>query len=328
MSSIIYRSIVTNKFRTENLLNFYNSVGDTQDKHTIYATFGRPDKWADNETDSKFAPPYPDDSIEGIADVWSRMLGAVKIQQELLRPVVPRDDWGDQRFTDPFIHHIGDIVVTNSAPYNRTEIGSGWMIYRCVDVPEVGQCSIKSIVEKGECMKIGGKWTPSRESLLPVGKSDGVDMKDGYIWEYLYTIPPDVAINECTNEHIVVPTPQELIASPSRWGYQHVLKWYPNKYDVIYRMKCHTLRFRAYIDSIYFKEASMVGNKGFRQLSVILDPILMKTNPASADVKATGANYLPTQLERHSGEMIYMENRQPIIRSRDQTEEFNLVFEF
>lgn len=326
--SVIYRSIITSKFRTENLLNFYNSIGDPEGKHTIYASFGRSERWAENETEPNFAPPYPDDSTPGISDMWSRMLGLVKIQQEMLRPVVPRDDWGDQRFSDPFTFHIGDIVVTNSAPYNRTEIGSGWFVYRCVDVPDVGSCSIKAITEKAKCLAVGGSWTPSRQSLLPVGKSDAVDMKDGYLWEYMYMIPPDVAINECTNEHIIIPTPQELMANPVRWGYEHVLRWYPAKYDLIYRMRCNTMRFRAYIDSIYFQDASRIGNEGFRQMSVVLDPILRKASPNDKDVKATARNYLPAQLERHSGEMIYMENRQPIIRSRDQTEEFNLVFEF
>lgn len=326
--SVIYRSIITSKFRTENLLNFYNSVGDAADKHTIYASFGRSEKWADNESDPNFAPPYPDDSTAGISDTWSRMLGVVKIQQEMLRPVVNRDDWGDQRFSNPFTFHIGDIVVTNSAPYNRTEIGSGWFVYRCVDVPDVGACSIDSIKEKAKCLNVGGTWTPSRQSLLPIGKSDAVDMKDGYLWEYMYMIPPDVAINECTTDHIVIPTPAEVQANPTRWGYDHVLKWYPNKFDLIYRMRCNTMRFRAYIDSLKFPEASRVGNSGFRQLSIMLDPIKLKAKPNDPDVKAIDQSYLPSQLERHSGEMIYQENRQPIIRSRDQTEEFNVVFQF
>lgn len=326
--SVIYRSIITSKFRTENLLNFYNSVGDSDGQHGIYAAFGREESWADNESDPRFAPPYPDDTEEGLADIWNRMIGATKIPQELLRPVYPRDDWGDDRYENPEIFKIGDIMVTNTNPYNRTEIGTGWMVYRCVDVPETGQCSITSLLTKGECLGVGGVWTPSSRALLPFGRSDGVDMKDGYIWEYLYTIPPDVAINECTNEHIVIPTPQELINNPSRWGYEDVLTWYPDRYDLIYRMKCNTLRFRAYFDSTFYREASMIGNKGFRQLFIVLNPILKKTNESDPDIRATGNNYLKKDLNLHSGEIIYMENRQPIIRSRDQTEEFNVVFEF
>ncbi|MGR2462321.1 baseplate wedge subunit, partial [Salmonella enterica] len=39
--SNFYRAIVTSKFRTKNLLNFYDMVGDEPTKNTIYATFGR-----------------------------------------------------------------------------------------------------------------------------------------------------------------------------------------------------------------------------------------------------------------------------------------------
>ena len=153
-------------------------------------------------------------------------------------------------------------------------------------------------------------------------------MKDGYIWEYLYTIPPDVAINECTNEYIVIPTPEELIANPSRWGYEHVLKWYPDRYDLIYRMKCNTMRFRAYFDSTFFREASMIGNTGFRQVCVMTNPLLKKDKGSDPDRKATANDYLKSELDLHSGELMYMENRQPIIRSRDQTEELNVIFAF
>ncbi|ATI17408.1 baseplate wedge subunit [Aeromonas phage AS-yj] len=326
--SVIYRAMVTSDFRVANLLNFYSLIGDGNTQNTLYAYFGRSEAWADNESDPKFAPPYPDDTSEGYSDVWSRMLGAVKIQKELIRPVVPRKDWGDQRYADPYTFHIGDIVVTNSAPYNTTEIGSGWMVYRCVDVPSDGMCSIQTIKDKEECLKVGGKWTPSIFSILPIGRSDGVNMQDGYIWEYLYTIPTDVAINDCSNEYIVVPTPDELKTSPDVWGYQHVITWYPNDYNLIGRIKCNTLRFRSYFDSYNFPASSKIGNTGFRQMGIINNPLLVKNTPADPDVKATALSYDPSQLERHSGNIIYMDNRQPVIRSRDQTEEFNVVFSF
>ncbi|QAY01304.1 baseplate wedge subunit [Aeromonas phage ZPAH1] len=326
--SVIYRAKVTSDFRVANLLNFYNAIGDDVSKNTLYAYFGRKDAWADNESDPKFAPPYPDDTTEGFSDVWARMLGAVKIQKEMIRPVVPRRDWGDQRYTNPQTFHVGDIVVTNTAPYNRSEIGSGWIVYRCVDVPSDGLCSIESVITKEECLKIGEQWTPSIKSILPIGKSDGVDMKDGYIWEYLYTIPSDVAINDCSNEYIVVPTPDDLKDNPSVWGYQNVLSWYPNDYNLLNRIKCDTLRFRAYFDSYSFPASSKIGNTGFRQMGLVCNPLLVKAEPSDPDVKATELTYTPDQLERHSGNIIYMDNRQPVIRSRDQTEEFNVVFQF
>lgn len=327
--SKIYRAIITSKFRTKNMLNFYTTVGDTPDQNTIYATFGRETPWATNESDPGFAPPYPNDSIDGTVDAWTNMLGLVKIKKSMLDAIIPRKDWGDVRYDNPKTFYIGDVVVVNNAAYNRTDASIGWMVYRVVDVPDIGSCSISSIDNKVECLAIGGKWTATHESVEPPrGTSNGIDMGDGYIWEYLFTIPPDVSINRCTNEHIVVPFPDELAADPKRWGYENNITWYPDNMGLIYRLKVNSIRFRAYLDSIYFPEASLPGNRGFRQMSVILNPIVKKARPDEKDVKATADSYKPAQLERGSGEMIYMENRQPIIRSLDQTEELNIIFEF
>lgn len=325
----IYRAVVTGKFRTENMMNFREMIGDDPDHNTIYMSIGRTEQWADNESDPEFAPPYPNDDTDGIVDMWTHMIGTTKVPGEMIDAIVARKDWGDTRYPNPKIFYINDIVVVNTAPYNRTDYGKGWMVYRVVDVPDIGSCSISSITGKIDCVRIGGIWTPTHESVEPPrGEANGIDMGDGYIWEYLYTIPPDVVINRCTNEHIVVPFPDELEEDPVRWGYDNVIKWYPDMYDLVFRMKVNSMRFRAYMDSLFFPQASLPGNRGFRQISVIVNPLLKKAIPSAPEVKATGQYYTKEQLELDSGQMIYMENRQPIIRSPDQTEEVSIIFEF
>lgn len=325
----LYRAVMTGNFRTENMMNFREMIGDSPDQNTIYMSIGRPEQWADNETDPEFAPPYPNDDTDGVVDMWTQMIGMTKVPAEMIDAILPRKDWGDTRYSNPKIFSINEIVVVNSAPYNRTDYGKGWMVYRVVDVPDIGSCSISSITGKVECMRIGGVWTPTHESVEPPrGEANGIDMGDGYVWEYLYTIPPDVVINRCTNEHIIVPFPDELEADPVRWGYDNVIKWYPSEYDLVFRTKVNSMRFRAYMDSLFFPQASLPGNRGFRQISVIINPLIKKKTPIESEVKATGQYYTANQLEPVSGRMIYMENRQPITRSPDQTEEVSIVFEF
>lgn len=331
-SSVIYRAIVTSKFRTEKMHNFYQTMGDGADKNTIYLTFGRSTPWAENESEAGFAPPYPSDNTDGVVDMWTNMMGAVKILPSMLDAITPRKDWGDINYPNPKNFHIGDIVVSNSAPYNRTDAGKGWMIYRCVDIPSTGSCSISQIKNKNECTKLGGLWTTTAESLYaPSGTGDTnglVDLGDGYLWEFLYEIPADVSINRCTNEYIVVPWPDEVKDDPSRWGYKDNLTWQQDDYGVIYRVKANTIRFKAYLDSVYFPKASLPGNTGFRQLSLVVNPLEAKLKPNDPNIKATDPNYTVIQLDRQSGEMIYMENRPPIIRAMDQSEEVNIIFEF
>ncbi|WCZ66401.1 baseplate wedge subunit [Yersinia phage MHG19] len=332
-SSVVYRAIITSKFRTEKMHNFYSSIGDKESENTLYVTFGRGESWAPNESEPGFAPPYPADNTDGEVDMWTHMMGAIKVYESMLDAVVPRKDWGDNRYPNPKTFQIGDIVVVNSAPYNRTDVGAGWMVYRVVDIPDNGTCSITDIMEKDECIKLGGKWTAGTESKrAPTGRGDTetghIEMGDGYVWEYLYEIPPDVSINRCTNEHIVVPWSDELSEDPERWGYDNNLTWQPKDYNLIFRVKANTIRFKAFMDSVYFPEASLPGNSGFRQLSIIVNPLEKKAKPSDPNVRAKKEYYSILDLERHSGEMVYMENRQPIIRSTDQTEEINIIFEF
>ncbi|AEX26679.1 baseplate wedge subunit [Klebsiella phage KP27] len=325
----LYRSVITAKFRTENLMNFKDMIGDAADLNTIYMSIGRTESWSDNESDPNFAPPYPNDSTDGVSDMWTHMIGATKVPGDMIDAILPRKDWGDTRYPNPKIFYFNDIVVVNTAPYNRTDPGKGWMVYRVVDVPDIGSCSISSITGKLECIRIGGIWSPSHESSEPPrGEANGIDMGDGYKWEYLYTIPPDVVINRCTNEHIVVPFPGELEEDPVRWGYDNVIQWYPGQYDLVYRLKVNSMRFRAYMDSLFFPQSTLPGNKGFRQISIIVNPLIKKASPTDPEKKATGDYYNANALEPDSGRMIYMENRQPIIRSLDQTEEVSIVFEF
>lgn len=331
VNSTIYRAVITSKFRTEKMYTFYKSIGDGLDKNTMFVSFGKGDPWAQNESEPGFAPPYPSDSEDGVVDIWTNMMGSVKVDPSMLDCVRPRLDWGDPRYgNQTFL--LGDIVVSNNAPYNQTEAGVGWMVYKCVGVPEEGLCSIGNLSNKTECLSLGGVWTPSKTSnITPRGRGDTnglVDTMDGYLWEYLYEIPPDVSINRCTNEYIVIPWPDEIKEAPNRWGYQNNISWQQNDFNIIYRMKANTVRFKAYLDSVYFPEFSLPGNKGFRQIALISNPLEAKVTPNAPNVKAEKGYYTVIDLERQSGEVIYMENRQPVIRSMDQTEEISLIFEF
>lgn len=322
-----YRARILSSFRTKKLLDFYNNMGDGDNQTTAYIMFGRNFPWSEMENEVGFAPPYPLDNTDGVSDFWHNALGALKIEQNMLDSVLPRRDWGDIRYPNPRVFKIGDIIVSNSAPYNQTDIGAGWMVYRVQDVPSVGLCTIDEITNKVDCIQMGGEWTPSYESVAPpMRRVDGergeiFETEDGYVWEYLYTIPPDVSINRCTNEYIVVPMPVELKEDPVKWGYDNNITW-DETYNLVYRIKSTILRFKAYLDSVYFPESALPGNGGFRQLSLVLSPM------EKSGIKANKKAYKINELELHSGEMVYTENRPPIIRSMDQTEEVNILFVF
>ena len=62
----------------------------------------------------------------------------------------------------------------------------------------------------------------------------------------------------------------------------------------------------------------------YRQVGMILDP-LVSENP---EVPSSDPDYLPHEVITYSGDLIYLENRTPITRAKDQTETVRLTIEF
>lgn len=332
--AVVYRGIVTPKFRTTAMLNFIAGIGDTADKNTYYMSFGRKTPWSSFESSSYFKPPYPVTDNTGVAALWDDMLGLMKISPASWVPVIPRKDWGNPELgTAGRIFQVNDVVIVNSLTgVNEFDTSdSGYMVYRCVQIPESGACNISSLETKNECIKAGGVWTPTATPgdylNIPKGKQSAIDTLDGYLWDYLYTIPPDEVINSTNEDYIVVPTPDEIEADPAKWGLSHV-NAANQKNRIIFDLACSTLMGFIRLTDKDFPETNRPGNTGYRQLSIVVNPLLAKTDNGQPDVKATAYSYTPNQLLVESGEILYMENRPPIYRSSDQTELIRIILSF
>lgn len=332
----IYRSMITSEYRTRNLLNFYNLVGDDDDKNTIYMMFGRSETWGTNENDINFAPPYPDDSADGQADMWANALGLIKIPKEQLKAVTPRRDWGDPTLGDKALQFdIGDIVVTNTINVNTHPSALlGYMVYRCTDIPDIGSCSLddeSTEYDKTDCIALGGTWNAQSSSgstnNIPHGTGSVIDTEDGYLWEYLYTIPPSEVINSVTSEYIICPFPDDVTSNPSNWGLDSGISFDRDINRVLYDAGVYELRFKSKLTGTDFPELTAT-NTGYRQIGIVLNPLLYRTDSLGNAEKATKGSYSPDEVQSTSGDLIYMENRQPIYRSKDQVEEFSLIFRF
>lgn len=332
--AVIYRGIVTPQFRTKAMLNFIDGIGDTDDKNTYYMSFGRKTPWSSFEQNSYFKPPYPITDNVGVAGLWDDMLGLMKIPKISWIPVIPRKDWGNPDLgVSGRTFQVNDVVVVNSLTgvneYDTSD--PGYMVYRCVQIPETGVCSISTITGRNECVKSGGLWTPTAtpgETInIPTGKQSAIDTLDGYLWDFLYTIPPDEVINSTTIDFIVVPTPEEIEADPAKWGVNNVNP--SNQVNrIIYDVSCSSLMGYVRLTDRDFTDTNRPGNTGYRQLSILVNPLKAKAHNGDADVKATAYSYYPTELLVESGEVLYIENRPPIFRSSDQTEQIRIILSF
>lgn len=334
-TAVIYRTLVTTQYRTKSLMTFYNSIGDGINENSIYLSIGKTDQWAANENDSSFAPPYPDDSNDGLEDVWANSQALIKVPQSQLRMVIPRQDWGDPSLDDSFNFQIGDIVITNSNANNKHPSAlDGYMVYKCVDVPDDGSCSLDNsseTYEKTACISLGGTWTaestPGQTSNIPHQRKDGEDTGDGYVWNYLYTIPPSEVITNVSDDYIVSPFPEDIRDNSEAWGLENIIQHDYEIEKLVYTVGSYKLRFRSRIDGDIITGLPILTTSGYRQLAIILNPLINAELDDTAE-KATDDQYLTSEVTSGTGEMICIQNRQPIIKSADQVEEFDLIFEF
>lgn len=332
--TVLYRGIVTQKFRTTAMLNFIDGIGDTADTNTYYMSFGRKTPWSTYESSSYFKPPYPVSDNSGVAALWDDMLGLVKIARASWIPVIPRKDWGNPELgVAGRMFQINDIVIVNSLMgVNEFDTSdSGYMVYRCVQIPDSGSCNISSLEEKNACVMAGGVWnpilTPGEYENIPKGKQSAIDTGDGYLWDFLYTIPPDEVINSTNEDYIVVPTPEQIESDPAKWGLENVNT--SNQTNrIIFDVGCSSLMGYVRLTDRDFTDTNRAGNTGYRQLSILVNPLLTKVLNGDPDVKATAYSYYPNQLLSESGEVLYIENRPPIYRSSDQTEAIRIILSF
>ena len=334
--AVVYRGTVSSFYRTNNLLNFYKNVVDGNTiGNSLYLVIGRDEPWADNENDVGFAPPYPYDEPAGYADIWARALGFVKIDESNTIAIYPRRDWGDPALDNKF--QIGDIVCANTASYNHSTgsgVDAGVMVYKCVDIPNEGECSIDNIEEdnsdkaKETCIGLGGTWFGSSAFDIPTGKGLSINTDDGYKWEFLYTIPPSSVISDVTDDYIPVPFPIDVETDPANWGLENAISENMDQNRTIYNMKTNLLRFRIPLSVAQFPELADPAGKGFRQISVAYNPLLVKTTYNEPSIIAQDDFYESSELQFDSGEIIYMENRQPIYKSTYQEELITITFSF
>ena len=323
----VFRSLVTSEFRTDNLLNFYRRVSDAPTANSLYLMFGKTTPWSANEDLTSFTPPLPNDSKAGQAQVWANALGFSKIPQTDLVPSIPRNDWESGE-----VYSTGSIVITNSITTNIPSIApNGYPVYKCIKQPDAdgeGSCSITpaSLLNKVDCLNGGGAWTSQSASALPNGRGSAIDGADGYIWQYLYTIPASQISANTSNDYIPVPTPEDISLSLSDWGLDDVTNL-DDQSRIIYEVECNTLIFTDRLGSEILGRLG-VSSTTYRQISLLINPILTKAFIVDPDVKAFEEFYLNEDIINESGEMIYMENRQPVTKTVGQAEELRIVMTF
>lgn len=189
-------TIITDQFRISNAKNFISMASTGQ--NTYYAFIGLPNPEDIESTWNRF-PPSPRDSFEQENDYWDTTIALKKINASDIRPVIRKISWESGVTYDMYRHDISRIKPSNPSGalslYNSNYyvLTVDFKVYICLSNgtdPEnpLGRPSLDE---------------PQFTDLEP--RSAGVS-GDGYIWKYLYTLPPSDILKFDSINFIPVPS--------------------------------------------------------------------------------------------------------------------------
>ena len=192
-------AIVTDQFRILNASNFVDSVESTSNSYYItvglpnptVVGYGRTVAWNTN-------PPSPIDSVAYNNHAGDVVLYGKKVTSANVRRLVRRIDWvAGSRYE----MYRDDYNITNPAPITNASrlydanyyvMNEDYRVYICIENGSSGSNP------KGNVSQDQPKFT----DLEPTRAGDS---GDGYIWKYLFTIPPSDIIKFDSTEYLTVP---------------------------------------------------------------------------------------------------------------------------
>ena len=202
-------AIVTDQFRINNAGNFLGDVNNTANSYYVFvglsnpSVVNNPNAFGRNESDAQWndqsTRKSPVDSINYLNHVRDTMIFGKKITSDNIRRVVRKINWVKDTTYDMYRH---DYSSSNKAPNGQTArlydsnfyvINKDFNVYICIDngssgINTTGNASLNE---------------PTLTGLEPFRATGATD--DGYLWKYLFTVPPSDIIKFDATEFIPLP---------------------------------------------------------------------------------------------------------------------------
>ena len=211
-------AIVTDQFRILNARNFIDSVLNETDNYYTFlglpnptspsVSIGRSDS---TSWDNSSTTPSPIDNLQYSSHYRDISMFGKKITTKNIRRVVKKTEWKVNKKYDMYRH---DYSITNRTPNSDKSrlydssyfvVNSDYRVYICLDNGSFGVSG--SETSKGNNSQDEPLFTDLEPS--PAGTSG-----DGYIWKYLFTIPPSDIIKFDSTEYIVLPNDWDTTTDP------------------------------------------------------------------------------------------------------------------
>jgi hypothetical protein len=192
-------AIVTDQFRIFNANNFISSVDNTSNSYYVFlglpnpsaVGFGRTSDWNTNT-------PNPIDNFDYENEYSDTMLFGKKITSLNTRRLVRRIDWATGTKYEMYRH---DYSIINQSPITKSSrlydanyyvMNSDYKVYICIDNGSSG-------------INPTGNASQDEPTFTDLEPSKAGESGDGYLWKYLFTVPPSDIIKFDSIEYITVP---------------------------------------------------------------------------------------------------------------------------
>ena len=192
-------AIVTDQFRILNANNFVDSVESTNNSYYVFVGlanpttvgYGRTSDWSTNT-------PAPIDTFSNNKHTGDTMMYGKKITSANIRRIIRKVDWVSGTRYEMY---RDDYSITNPSPLTRASrlyqtnyyvMNSDYRVYICIENGSSGSLPTGNVSQD----------EPTFTDLEP---SRAGDSGDGYIWKYLFTVPPSDIIKFDSTEYITVP---------------------------------------------------------------------------------------------------------------------------
>ena len=194
-------AIVTDQFRILNANNFVETVENSANSYYVVVGlanpepasvgFGRVDDW-DNDT------PNPRDSINYMNHVGDTQIFGKKITSANIRRLIKRRDWKQGTKYEMYRHDYSADKLSPISGKSRLYDTSYYVmnknfdVYVCIDNGSSG-------------ISTSGNASQDEPLFTDLEPSRAGESGDGYIWKYLFTVPPSDIIKFDSTEYISVP---------------------------------------------------------------------------------------------------------------------------
>ena len=201
-------AFVTDQFRILNTTNFVDSISDETDYYYIFvglanpgvSGYGRDDNWDSSEgvTAADAVLPNPVDNFDYLPHYGDTILYGKRIIPENIRRCIRKIEWTQGTRYDMYRHDYS--VVNRTAVTNRSRLydsnyyvmNSLYQVYICISNGSSG-------------INTTGNESQDEPTFTDLEPSKAGTSGDGYLWKYLFTVPPSDIIKFDATEFIPIP---------------------------------------------------------------------------------------------------------------------------